>query len=645
MGIFHGSRDKSFVIKKPVSDKWPIHMGAIYVHGSYEKKHQEYMGKAPDNLSFGKLVAWQLHFFTRLQYGFASGTWRDGKETGDFWNNIRGWARMSGTVWIWGWRIWPSWCLLEGTKEVSEGRLILDIREKEDSTPGGGNRPHRATGLFVAEDPPTIICLAVPGGGRIKIVDLANYGIEPEDFGVDGPAGALSATVHAVKEYVRLCKIYDLGSCQTTAASQAWYCYRRSHMKHPITVHPVEKVLALEQAAYYGGRCECVRIGHFRKKLYHLDVNSMYTSLGLIQQFPFRHCSSWDESNGTKPPMPSHVKLAIADVTIETSYASWPAREKVKVDPFGSSARRSGRERVIYPVGAFRTALAGVELLVAIDSGAVKKFHRIQYYDPAPLMESWCISALLMRESLKENGFYSLSRCAKKIMNSLPGKWGQRLKKWVDFTSGPFIPYLDSSPDEWYQEWGRHPDTEEITPYRTIAGQTQYQDREELAAVSCPSIAAFWTSAGRMYLYGAISAVGIEHVYYYDTDSMIVDQTGYDTINSLGQIHESQPGKFKVKEESDDVEILGIRRYRFGHRWCVAGPFGGMVSGTGAPGEFVQHEGFGSQMWHRSVGDAVEIKRLARWRKEYHHGTVDKDGIISPFRVGQPLPSAEKVVE
>lgn len=637
MGVFHGSREKSFIIKKPTSDKWPVNMGAISVHGTYGKQHQEYIGKAPDNLFFGKLLTWELHYFFRKENCFSRGQWGNGVDSSDFWAIVRMVAKQNGTVWLWGWRIWPAWCLLDGVREISEGRLILDIREQNDRPPGQTKFAHKSQGLFVAEDPPTIICLAVPGGGRIKIIDLANYGIEPEDFGVDGPAGALAATVHAVKEYVRLCKTYDLGSCQTTAASQAWYCYRRSHMLHPVTVHPMEKVLALEQAAYYGGRCECRRIGRFSEKLYHLDINSMYTSLGLIGQFPMRHCSTWTEEDGGHPPMPCPQKPAIADVTVSVAGPCLPARESVKVNPFGPPGRKSGRERIIYPVGEFRTALAGDELQLAIEVGLIQRFHRIQYYDPAPLMQSWCQWALIMRESLRANGFSSLSRCAKKIMNSLPGKWGQRLKRWVDFHGEQGGITIEGDWSEWYQEWGSHPKNGEITPYRTIAGQTQYQDREELSAVSCPSVAAFWTGMGRCYLYGAIEECPLDSIYYYDTDSLIVDQRGYDHLQGQGVLHETRPGAFKVKESSDDVEILGIRRYRFGPRWCVAGPFGGEVSGQGKPGEFVQHEGFGAQMWHKSVGDAVEIKRIAKWRREYHHGTVDENGFVRPFVVGEVL--------
>lgn len=645
MGVFHGARERSFTIKRPKSDQWPKNFCALAVFGRYAKKFQEYAGRAPEGLYFGELKEWQCCFLDREKDKFRNRLWFDGNDYSGFWINLRNQARKNGTIWVIGWRMWPAWCLLQGKREIDEQRLLLDIRSGEDTAEAFGKKPRKPQGLFVAENPPTIICLQVPGGGRIKMIDLANYGILEEDLEAEEEEGKLSATIVAIKSYYQLCKTYDMGSMQTTAASQAWYCFRRSHMSQPVTVHPMEKVLALEQAAYYGGRCECVRIGRFQKKLYHLDVNSMYTALGLLANFPFRHKCTWNESDNVTPPMPSFMAHAVADVTIKTINNHWPARESVKKDPFRPPARRSGRERIIYPVGEFRTALCGPELFHAMDMGVIQKWHRIQYYECSPVMRDWSQWALMMRATLKTQGFGHMARCAKKIMNSLPGKWGQRNKRWVDWVSPDPEKSKERNQDEWFQEWGLHPNGDEMTPYRTIAGQTQYQDREELCMTSCPSIAGFWTSYGRQFLLGAIIHCGLEHVYYYDTDSLIVDQEGYDRMNSNSCCHQLEPLKWKVKEVDDDVEILGIRRYRFGPRWCVAGPFGGVVTGSGSPGEFVEHEGFGHQLWHRSVGDPVEIKRIVRWQKNYHHGHVDNDGIVWPFFAGCDLPSEINAVE
>lgn len=466
------------------------------------------------------------------------------------------------------------------------------------------------------------------------MVDLANYGIQPEDYKVDGLPGKLAAAVQSVKDYRRLCDVYALGSLQTTAASQAWYCYRSSHMDHTVICHPIEKVLDLERAAYYGGRCEATRLGLFREKLYHLDVNSMYTYLGKLFSFPWRYVASWEPTGqGEEPPM--REGIFIADVTVNISEPLVPAREQVKVDPLSAPTKRQGRERVIYPIGEFRTALCSPELGSLLLRGyRVSEWHRVQYYDHAPIMKNWCQFALSMRATLGAHGLSHLSGCCKKIINSLPGKWGQRRKDWVDF-GGPYTPpHGEMSVDQWCQEWGRHPQSGAITTYRTIAGQTQYIDAEKLCGESCPSVAAYWTSYGRVYLMLLLTLADVKNVYYYDTDSLIVNQAGYDRMSEKGFLDPKSPGSLKLKESADEVEILGIRRYRFGPRWCVAGPFGGEIQGEPPPPQWTEHEGFGGQLWHGRVGDPVLVQRRARWRKDYHHGIVMDDGSIRPFQVG-----------
>jgi hypothetical protein len=329
--------------------------------------------------------------------------------------------------------------------------------------------------------------------------------------------------------------------------------------------------------------------------------------------YPHKYKATWNQGDGPIWRSPDYGSGMIADVTVKTALPYWPARERVKTDPLGCPLRRRGRERIIYPVGTFRTVLAGPELSGAMEMGHIVEWHRVQFYEMGGIMQTWSQWA---------------------FMNSLPGKWGQRQKRWVDFPSDCAAGFNPSQPDDWYQEWGKHPGNGEITPFRTIAGQTQYQDREELSATSCPAIAAYWTSYGRVFLLGAVLHARPENVFYYDTDSMIVNETGYRLMVDAGCVDQTAPGKWKLKEESDNVEILGIRRYRFGDRWCVAGPFGGQVVGQGLPPEWQEHEGFGSQLWHRSVGDAVEVRRMARWRREYHHGVVGEQGDVEPFQVG-----------
>jgi DNA polymerase type B, organellar and viral len=634
MSVFHGSRTRSFCLKTTKSNAWPKHVACIHVRAKYEPGHSRTGGRPCHDLSKGTLLGWESYWSLRGAQQHDPTCWDRGCTSEKFWRQLIQWARISGTLWVFGWKLWPAWCLLGGVTEVAEGRLILDVRNSEQDAHLPGGRPRRSTGLFIAEDPPTIICLAVPGGGRIKMIDLANYGIEPKHYGIDGDAGALSATVKAYQDYRRLCNEFDLGGLQTTAAAQSWHAYRRSHLVHPVIVHPIEKVLSLERAAYYGGRCECLRLGRFRERLYHLDVNSMYTAIGQNVLFPTKYVAAWEPTEKLDLPFLDESKSVIADVTIRTDAPLFPACETVKEDALAPPAPNRGRNRIIYPVGTFRTALCQPELAIAVANDLIVEWHRVQYYEFAPIMSKWSTFALDMRAKLAGKGLSHLGKCCKKIINSLPGKWGQRMKIWQDFSSDVSGDGTERHNNEWFQEWGKHPSNGTITQYRTIAGQTQFMDDEQLCATSCPSIAGFWTSYGRITLSLLLGLAGLNNVFYYDTDSLIVNIDGLDRIADYGAMHATQPGKLKILADSDDVEIRGIRRYRFGKTWCVAGPFGGQIKGQGMPPEWEEHEGFGGQMWHKTVGDAVRVKHLAQFRKNYHHGVVQDNGRVWAFHVG-----------
>ena len=145
---------------------------------------------------------------------------------------------------------------------------------------------------------------------------------------------------------------------------------------------------------------------------------------GLITQFPSKYIGSWEWSESEKIPPMFDDRVMVADVTVTTEYPVYPAREKVKTDSEIAPVGRGGRERVIFPCGTFRTALCGDELLDAMLNRAVRKWHRVQYYVPAPLMRAWAHWALAMRASLEDLDFGRLKNCAKKIINLLPGKVG-----------------------------------------------------------------------------------------------------------------------------------------------------------------------------------------------------------------------------
>lgn len=542
------------------------------------------------------------------------------------------------------WDAWPYWCLLRGKTEIDEGRILLDLLPAESVGESADQRTKRGSGLFVVSNPPTIISLAVPRGGRLKIIDLKNYGLEPEMMPNYNKELQLENVRQAVVSYRSLLRTLDLGSWQTTSASQAWYCFRRSHLVHKIQVNPIRRVLELEQASYYGGRCEAKFIGRYPGRLFHIDVNSMYTFLAANFKFPTRLACTVKEPSQQETLNHLTSYLGVADVTITTKRPAFPSGEHVKHSA-EQYPKRMPREHIIYPVGTFRTCLAGTELGSAL-LDCVCQVHRLQLYDCDMVLEKWGRFALESRATIKRGPLSFMEPCFKKIINCLPGKFGQRQKNWILCQERKSKKQLKEEEGFWIQEWGEHPETGRVTQFRTINNVTEYMDDEYLCSISVPVISAIWTSYGRTFLWAAMELVGHDNVVYYDTDSMFVTEEGFQRAEKAGIIHKEKAGSWKVKEISDNVEICGIRRYRFGDRLCVSGPFSKELNGLSDKCTWTEHESFDNQMNHSGVCEPRAVVRHATLRSIYKHGLVFPDGHVEPFLAGSfPFPFAETIEE
>ncbi len=638
--IFYHGRERSFNIESPKSVKMPQKICALYVNSNWQRKQLNGLTCGVADTSQGFVYSIRAMFWSYKNDKESRAEHFSGFKVSQFWEHVRQRSKEGGTIWIFCWDAWPYWCLLRGKEEIDSGRILLDLLPSEHAGETQAQRAKKGSGLFVVSNPPTIISLAIPCGGRLKIVDLKNYGIEPEMMPSFQKEVSLEVVREAVVSYRCLLRSYDLGTWQTTSASQAWYAFRRSHLVHKIQVNPIRRVLELEQAAYYGGRCEAKFIGKYPGRLFHIDVNSMYTYLASVMKFPTRLACT--VMNPTQQEALNHLTryLGAADVTVTTERAIFPAGEHVKHSE-GKPPTRSPREHIIYPIGTFRTALAGTELLCCLSNNTCV-VHRLQLYESDLVLQKWGQFALSARHSIKRSKIAFMEPCFKKIINCLPGKFGQRQKNWIHDREVKSKKQLREEEKLWIQEWGEHPVNGRITQFRTINNITEYMDDEFLSPLSCPIISAIWTSYGRSFLWSAMELVGHGNVVYYDTDSLIVNEEGYDRAKAAGILDQEKAGSWKTKEVSDDVEICGIRRYRFGKRLCVSGPFGKELNGLSDVSTWTEHESFDSQMNHGNVGDAVTIKRHATLRNIYRHGIVYPDGHVEPFLAGsEPVPYDE----
>lgn len=483
---------------------------------------------------------------------------------------------------------------------VERGRYILDLR-------GDGR-------TLALRDSTNYLPMSLAAiGAQIGL----EKGALPAD---DAPADVWAAYCYndvavlrtAMQRYIDLIDVEGLGNFAPTTPGQAFAAYRHRFMHTPIYVHDRERVLALERDAYYGGRCECYRLGTFAGPFWLLDVNSLYPSIMRGALYPNRLLS-----NARDVPVVDALArldgcLGVARVVVEAPEPVLPVRYE---------------GRLCFPVGTFVTTLPDPELRYALGQGWVRQVEHLALYSGADLFTSYVDTLYGLRRSYEVLGDRAFALVCKLLLNALAGKFGQRLPLWEP------CDYLGAIPPDvqrWYEPAS---DGSGVAEYRLLLGRVERRVPGGETMDSCPSIAATVTSYGRLRLWELICCAGLEHVYYCDTDSLIVDQAGYDALADM--LDATALGKLKVETSGAYLSLGGLKRYTLGAKRALKGIRRNAIAL--APDVYRQEQ-FTS--WMRMCGegyhDAIRITQVVKHLSgEYAKGVVGEDGVVHPLRLHQ----------
>lgn len=398
----------------------------------------------------------------------------------------------------------------------------------------------------------------------------------------------------------------DLGGFAPTLASQALRTYRHRFMSHPILIDDHPKALALARESYLGGRTECFRLGRIEGPLYLVDVNGMYPYVMHRDSYPTRLIGYTERATPQDLAEWFVDRTAVADVTIHTSEPCYPCL----VD-----------KRLCFPVGYFRTCLAGRELERAVIRGEVLTVHRVALYERAHIFRDFVEYFHQRRLAMRAVGNKVEDHNTKILGNSLYGKFGQRGRVYD-------VVGEDESPNP--RAWIEYDaDTGQVRKFRSLAGVVQeYRDESE-ARDSHPAIASHVTAGARLHLWDLIVEAGRPHCYYTDTDSLRVDQVGYDRLTHW--LDDKRLGYLKLERVTPWVEQYGLKDYDDGAYRKTKGvskePY------WNESGEVVQDQ-WSSLVGLVRVGDltgprtTMVAKHLTR---EYTKGRVQPDGVVLPL--------------
>ena len=404
----------------------------------------------------------------------------------------------------------------------------------------------------------------------------------------------------------------DLGMFTISLAGQALNAFTHRFMKHKIHIHHNKEIAALERKAYYGGRTEAFYIGKIPEdKIYYLDVNSMYpyvmkhkelpTQLELYTDKPVKkHMHEW--INNT---------LCIAEVTIKTDKPYYPYR-------YG--------KKLIFPVGKFRTALCTESLRLALKNNHIVDIHKVAIYKSGILFDDYVDFFYNLKSTAKEKGDKVWYLLSKLFLNSLYGKFGQRIDDIVEVQNVDVHTFgrekvYDADSDEHLvinYLWNR------IEIVRLNASDSYN---------TFVAISAHITDYARNLLLKYIEKAGWSNVYYCDTDSLFTNEKGYNNLKD--DIDPSELGKLDIEGIYKDVTLYGAKDYKLDNEIKMKGIPKSAIKIDELTYEFEQFPRPLSDLRNGAKRLYTTKRVIKRLNRKYDKGIVTESGRVIPHTINE----------
>jgi len=422
----------------------------------------------------------------------------------------------------------------------------------------------------------------------------------------------------AWQAYYRFLDTHNLGHWGRTLPAQAFNAYRHRFMPYTIHIHADDRVLELERKAYHGGRTSIFYKGHLTAgPYYYLDVNSMYPYVMREHLYPRTMHKLRSVANLETLATALRKYLCIADVTVNTPERAYQVKH---------------HGHAVHPVGQFRVTLTTPELSYALAHDHIVAVHHLVRYEGVPLFRKYVDFFYQLKRDYKADGNAAYYHMVKLFLNSLYGKFGQRSRQMVRIE--------DPDPDLAKCTNQVNAGTGAVTHLYRFGSTLWYQEDTGEAYNSAPAIAAHVTAHARMYLWKLITTAGEKHVYYCDTDSLLVDQTGYARLQNY--LDMSRLGALKVENSSSTCTLRAPKCYTLGKVTRRKGIPGKAKKRGEATWDFESFPSFRQQA-HWDKGVPFHTKHSSR-SLSYHifDGDESPEGWITPFDA-QNLDNAQRL--
>ena len=444
--------------------------------------------------------------------------------------------------------------------------------------------------------------------GQVPVTE--DLELSQEERLIEECKGNVKTLAAAWESWLAFLDEHNLGSFKWTAGSTAFSAWRHRFQSVNLHIHDDSSAIKLERDSYKGGRNECLFVGtRENDAFYYLDVNSMYGYILATKEFPG---GIWGSNEGGSLYQLGY-KLAryacIAKVTVGVTDNVFP----MKYDQFSC-----------YPLGEFTTTLTTPELKIALESGWIKEVHALAWYRKHKLFENYAQYFRSIREQFDAADNRVYSKIAKTMTNALYGKFGQYALKQKhvgtcdpkEFRREQIYDFGDQSYYDWV--W--------------LGGNIIKERHDGEGYNSFPAIAAHVTAYARIYLYWFMKQVPAGHLFYVDTDSMIVDQKGFDALKFY--IDASAMGMLGIEKVSPWLMINAPKDYAMLGRSRKKGIPADAAQYKQDHFEFDLQPGLAGVIDGKMSGEYVTTRQTRRRLRGIFSGELGPDGWVRPFVFG-----------
>lgn len=293
---------------------------------------------------------------------------------------------------------------------------------------------------------------------------------------------------------------HGLGNWSVTGPACGWSTYRHRRPAPRVLIDPDPDARAAEARGISGGRRDVRRVGQLPIGLYaDLDLTTAHLTVMTSCPLPARRFGAFDRLELDAPVLRSGIFDVMAECELEVTTPRYPW---------------DSGHGVFYPIGRFRTTLAGPEIREALRRGELRAIGPGRKYLVRAHMRDWGLWLAGLLDSGTPDVPPAVRLMAKHWSRCVPGKWASHTSEVVRRTPSPL--------PGWHVERGAVDGGRRHADFLQVGGELWTIARDEWADDAFPAILAWIQSYTRVAVGRLLDALGPAWVSV-NTDGAIVD--------------------------------------------------------------------------------------------------------------------------